>query len=683
MSSADLRASVLRLLQSLEKKKILPDSVYQRIKENSLAGKINFIILFSAVPMLLLISALFLFLYFQLSRQIDATLVQKMIAARNAYNYYERTTLVYGKMLAENPFIKKELISETINVGPILRVANQVASSVYLNRITVYDKKGVVIVKSHKTSEFGEEEIKKEHVANALRKGENTANLLLDNGELVLQNTVPVYFDSEIVGAITTGYVLGHNFAKSLSDLTQSGVFFVLNGRIISDSFFAKPPEKSDTQYEDENRDYTISRKIPVRHTDGSISNVRHEFRYIPIITKPGSAEITRAGLAVAVKPPFSRMLMFSLFWGTFLLSISIIFLGIILAFKIGHNIAGYAGLISSAMSEFRGGELAVRVKKQSADELGSVARGFNQLAEDLQKKINEIREANENLELKVEQRTEALNTALADVTHLKEMQEGDYLLMSLLVQPLVVSECNTMNVHARFLMRQKKTYSFRGKSGDIGGDFCLLTTLKFQEHPGEWLFFFNGDAMGKSSQGASGALICGVTLHSILGRTGKHQEIKLEPQQYLYRMYRELHSIFVLFDGSMLMSAAFGLVHSQTGITFYMNCEHPWSILYRDGRADFIENELMIRKLGMPDDKRQISIRKLELKNGDTLVLGSDGRDDLEIDGNIDADESRFLRIVEQTQAGIEQMPQKLSEQGKLSDDLSLISITYKRDGN
>ena len=127
MLSAKLRDSILRLLQSLEKKKILPDSVYQRIKENSLAGKINFIILFSAVPMLLLISGLFLFLYFQLSRQIDATLVQKMIAARNAYNYYERTTLVYGKMLAENPFVKKELISETINVGPILRVANQVA----------------------------------------------------------------------------------------------------------------------------------------------------------------------------------------------------------------------------------------------------------------------------------------------------------------------------------------------------------------------------------------------------------------------------------------------------------------------------------------------------------------------------------------------------------------------------
>ena len=116
-----------------------------------------------------------------------------------------------------------------------------------------------------------------------------------------------------------------------------------------------------------------------------------------------------------------------------------------------------------------------------------------------------------------------------------------------------------------------------------------------------------------------------------------------------LYTMFRKLvvwcvtwrkTTIAITALAFVASMAAFGLVHSQSGTTYYMNCEHPWSILYRDGQADFIENELMIRKLGMPDDKRQISIRRLELKDGDTLVLGSDGRDDLEIDGNIDADE-------------------------------------------
>ncbi|HMV36684.1 MAG TPA: PP2C family protein-serine/threonine phosphatase [Turneriella sp.] len=231
--------------------------------------------------------------------------------------------------------------------------------------------------------------------------------------------------------------------------------------------------------------------------------------------------------------------------------------------------------------------------------------------------------------------------------------------------------------------MQQKKTYSFRGKEGDIGGDFCLLTTLQFSGHKGDWLFFFNGDAMGKSSQGASGALICGVTLHSILGRNARGQEISAEPQHYLYRIYKELNQIFVLFDGSMLMSAAFGLVHSATGTVFYMNCEHPWSILYRNGQAKFIEGDLMLRKLGMIgfDDKPRI--RRFELSPGDTLVVGSDGRDDLEIDGTVDSDETRFLRIVEQTGGDINRVPDQLDQLGRRTDDLSLVAITYERQVN
>lgn len=680
MLSNFLNTKILPFLQSLQEKKILPESVYRRIRENSLAGKINFIILSSAVPMLMLVSALFLFLYFQLSRQVDATLIQKMIGARNAYNYYERTTLVFAKMLAENPYIKKELIAETVNVGPILRVANQVATSVFLDQVTVYDKKGIVIIRSHNTSEFGGDESRLQHVAKALGKGENTANLVFTQGDLVLQNTVPVYFDSEIVGAVTAGYILGHKFARSLSDLTQSGILFVLNGRIVSGSFLEKLPESEQVIYAEENRDYTVSRSVPVRMQGGKFEKGRFEFRYVPILTQPGNPDVTRVGIAVAVTPPFSRLLMFTLFWCTFLLSITIILFGIVLAFKVGHNIAGYASAISTAMSRFAGGHMTERVAQESSDELGSVARGFNQLAEELQRKIGEIREANENLELKVEQRTRDLNQALSHVTLLKEMQEGDYLLMSLLVRPLVVSDCRTTHISARSLMQQKKTYSFRGKEGDIGGDFCLLATLRFSGHEGDWLFFFNGDAMGKSSQGASGALICGVTLHSILGRNVRGQEISAEPQQYLFRIYRELNQIFLLFDGAMLMSAAFGLVHSATGTVLYINCEHPWSVLYRDGTAAFIESEFMLRKLGLVGFTDKPRIRRFTLLPGDTLLVGSDGRDDLEIDGNVDSEETRFLRILEQTHADITLVPEQLDRIGRRTDDLSLLAITYGR---
>ncbi len=673
-----IKQVIVRFVSYWEKRKILPDRVYNRIKQNSLTGKINFIILVLAVPMLVLISGLFLFLYLQVSRQIDETLIQKMIAARNAYNYYERTTLIYGKMLADNPTIKKELIAETINAGPVLRVAQQLSKSVALDQVTVYDKKGIVIVKTHKPSEFGGDEHTKPYVENALKKGKNTANLMVESNELVLQNTVPVYIDREIVGAVQTGYVLNHKFASRLASLTQADIYFILNGRIFSNSFFDKPPVDYDTIYTEENRTYTLTRKVPIGLKHDKPSFERLSFRYLPVVTPVGSPEITRTGIAVAVNPPFSKLLMFILFWGTFVFTLLVLFFGIVLAFKIGHNIADYAGTISNAMTRFGEGALDVRVAKQSADELGAVASSFNQLAQELQKRIGEIREANENLEQKVARRTEALNTALADVTKLQEMQEGDYLLMSLLIQPLILRNSKLDGLTAEFLMEQKKTFSFRGREGDIGGDICFLTKLRFADTEGEWLFFFNGDAMGKSSQGASGALICGVTLHSILGRTVHSQEIRSEPQTYLYRMYKELNYMFTLFDASMLMSAAFGLVQAKTGVTYYINCEHPWGVLYRHGRADFFEKEIMTRKLGMPEESKKFALKRFELNKGDTLIFGSDGRDDVEISGVIDSDEQRFLRIVADSRGDIRKIPAGIEKYGHRTDDLSLLSIHF-----
>jgi HAMP domain-containing protein len=666
-----------RALQYLEKRKLIPETIYRRVKNYSLAGKINFIIVAATVPMLLLLALLFLFLYIQLKSQLDLTLVQKMIATRNAYNYYERTTLVYAKMLAENPYIKKELLVEAINVGPILRVCNQVQSSVYLNRITVHDRRGFVVVRSHKTSSFGEDESKQPQIERALQKGENTALLVLDGEHLVLQNTVPVYLEGETVGAITAGYILNDDFARSIANLTQTGILFVLNGKVISPSYPGFFKNGNALEYPEENRTWSETRSVKTTAPSGKkTTSLSLDTRYLPMVTERASPAITRAGIVIAVNPPFSRLFLYLLIWGSFTFSLGVVLFGILLALKIGHNIANYATEISGAMTVYAQGNLSQRMQRPSADELGRVAHGFNLLAEELQKKIGEIQEANETLELKVHERTKDLNLALADITSLKETQEGDYLLTDLLIRPLSGRSLNIEKVHAEFVIDQKKKYNFRGRHGDIGGDYCLLAPLRFEQHEGEWLFFFNGDAMGKSTQGASGALICGVTLHSILSRHAKKATIAIEPQQYLTLVYRELNDIFSLFDSSMLMSAACGLIHAGSGTMYYFNCEHPWTVLLREGKAMFIEDELTMRKLGMPMQAKKLSLRRLNLIQGDCLILGSDGRDDLEINAQIDSDEFRFLAAVERANGQLAEIVSILDSKGKRTDDLSLMQI-------
>lgn len=673
---SDSASRLTRILRRLDERVSVPDWMRRRIEKYSVASKINFIILTAVLPMLFILSMIFLVLFFQISNQIESTLVQKMISAKNSYNFYERTTLVYARILAENMQIKKELLADTINVGPILRVARQVQSGVSLGRITIYDRKGVVVVRSHNPGEFGEDESKSPEIVRALKSGESTAALSVDKGQLVLQNTVPVYLEDDRVGAITAGYTLDHQFTRTISDLTQSGIFIILNGKIVASSF-AEDLKDVPLDYPSENRTHSISRRVSYKDKKGTMQADDMDFRYIPIVTQSASAGIQKAGIAVALKPSYPRYLLYILFWGAFLLILIVILLGILLSFKIGHRIAGSARAVSQAMVRFTEGDLDTRVDGVSGDELGRVAHGFNQMASELQRRIKYIRDTNENLEALIGERTQDLNEALLRVTGLEEMQQGDYLLMSLLLTPLSATEMQIGKVSATFLMEQKKKFAFKGQHGEIGGDYTKFAKLHFKGARSPWLFFFNGDAMGKSSQGAAGALICAVTLQSILARSAE-QPIAEAPEKWLRGVYSELDHIFSLFKGSMNMSALFGVVNSARGEAYYINAEHPRLILYRNRRADFVEDAQRTAKLGATSDSKKARVHFVHLKAGDVLIAGSDGKDDIEIDGEIDSDDDRFPRLVQRASGELEAMRAEIDRLGRRSDDLSLVRIRF-----
>ncbi|AFM11587.1 SpoIIE family protein phosphatase [Turneriella parva] len=665
----------IRLLQLLDERVSVPGWIKRRIEKYSVASKINFIILTAVLPMLFVLSMIFLLLFFQISNQIEATLVQKMVSTKNAYNFYERTTLVYARILSENMYIKKELLADTINVGPILRVCRQVQSSVSLNRITIYDRKGVVVVRSHKPSEFGEDESKVPAIENALKKGETTAALALEKDQVVLQNTVPVYFDDDRIGAITAGYVLDHQFARTLSDLTQSGIFIGAGGKLVAASYAGDLEKITDTNYAATNRTYSISRRVTFKDRNGSEQSDTMDFRFVPIAT-PTAADVQNAGIAVALKPSYPRFLLYTLFWGAFALILLVIFLGVLLSFKIGYRIAGYASAVSEAMTRFSAGDLKTRVDGVSDDELGRVARGFNEMAAELERRIQYIRDTNENLETIISERTQDLGVALNHVTQLEEMQQGDYLLMSLLLNPLTASELKIGKLQASFYMEQKKKFNFKGQSGEIGGDYTLFAPLLFKGTKTKWLFFFNGDAMGKSSQGAAGALICGVTLQSILARY-KSESASVKPETWLRSVYRELDHIFTLFKGSMNMSAILGLTNTARGETYYINAEHPRLVLFRKGRARFVEDAQRTPKLGSTTGNKTARVHYVHMKPGDMLFAGSDGKDDLEIAGSIESDDERFVKIVEAARGDLNKIRAEIDKAGARTDDLSLVRIS------
>ena len=48
-----------------------------------------------------------------------------------------------------------------------------------------------------------------------------------------------------------------------------------------------------------------------------------------------------------------------------------------------------------------------------------------------------------------------------------------------------------------------------------------------------------------------------------------------------------------------MLVSAVMGVLEEDTGFMYYINAEHPMSVLYRDGKASFITKIPKPFKLG------------------------------------------------------------------------------------
>ncbi|MCB1139342.1 MAG: SpoIIE family protein phosphatase, partial [Leptospiraceae bacterium] len=291
------------------------------------------------------------------------------------------------------------------------------------------------------------------------------------------------------------------------------------------------------------------------------------------------------------------------------------------------------------------------------------------------------------NLEKKVEDRTEKLNSTLGEVRLLKEKQDGDYFLTSLLMNPLGGNWASGHDLDTNILLEQKKKFHFRKWDSEIGGDLVALYDIELRSK--KYTVFLNADAMGKSMQGAGGAIVVGTVFKSMVTRTQVVASAsEKSPEQWLNECFLELQSVFLGFDGHMLISAVLGLVHDETGTVYYINAEHPATVLYAGGQARFMDDlDFGLRKIGIDLEDSQFRVLVHKLEPGQVLIMGSDGRDDLLLGESeegqriINEDEKLFLRIVEQAAGDLDEIRDRLLERGELTDDLSLVRIAYTAD--
>jgi hypothetical protein len=333
----------------------------------------------------------------------------------------------------------------------------------------------------------------------------------------------------------------------------------------------------------------------------------------------------------------------------------------------------------NEALMKIAKGEFNEDSSIYSTDEFGHQGFLIGTVTRALKRLYGQIKDLNAELEAKVDERTKELSRSLDTLTKLKKQQDGDYYLTSLLLRPLGLNMSIPLDVKVDYITEQYKKFQFQKWNSEIGGDLCRADTVQLRGR--NVTVFLSADAMGKSIQGAGGALVLGAVFDSLIERTRIEESFKsYYPERWLKKAFVELHKVFESFDGTMLTSVVLGLVENDTGFLYYIDAEHPDPVLYRDEIPSFLISETSHRKLGAIVGDNPLQFTCFQLKKGDIFICGSDGRDDLILlDGEeetMNYDKDLFLEIVSDAKGNIHSILENIKSNYRLTDDISLLSI-------
>jgi hypothetical protein len=320
-----------------------------------------------------------------------------------------------------------------------------------------------------------------------------------------------------------------------------------------------------------------------------------------------------------------------------------------------------------------------VEVKKYFNDEIGFITDTFNTMINDLKKSYDDLLNYSHELEKKVEIRSNELKEQIERINQIKQQQEGDYYLLSLLMKPLIKNYIKSYQFNIDGFIKQKKIYNFRNKTGEIGGDNIILERLilyntnKKQINP--YIFFSISDALGVSLQGAYGSIIYSLLIYSIINSVQKNPILQ-NTTQLLQECYYLLIKIFSFFEGELTCSGIIGILDEFTGEILYINFDFPHPFIIRSNKDNVIVEAKDITDYQLPslgvNSIENIKIQKIKLNTNDKIIFYSDGL----IINEKEKNTINIKTILEEFDFNIIYLFQFLKKLNNISDDISILSI-------
>ncbi|HMV81127.1 MAG TPA: SpoIIE family protein phosphatase [Leptospiraceae bacterium] len=617
---------------------------------------------------LIIISALGISFYILIDAVKDEPQNNRAIELSNAFKKELHDREEFLKIILKET-VSNPVRLEFLNAGLLNREIFK-QDSAYYNKIKkeykidimeIGDQAGKVVYRYHRPNDFGDDKSHQKIIQEALA-GKITSTLELGHSGLGLRATGPIYRS----GTVLLGQKVDRDFMAGITGRWQVKLAVMENNKILASS------------------DDAVMQFLQERKNLNSMNSgerVKFEGRHFYLIKIPyESAGLSNRNLSFAVMIDETEVHTASAkIWRIFGIAALLFFSSVFyVSYLFSKNIINAIRQLNSAMSNLDDEKFQPNVDTFRKDELGEIGKVFLSMKD-------EILNYQKHLEKLVDEKTIELKNSLEEIQKLKEHQDGDYFLTSLLLKPLNQSDTVYENINIDTIIRQKKRFTFRNREAEIGGDLCAADLISLEGR--DFAAFINADAMGKSIQGAGGALVVGTVFKSFITRTKEEKNYSEKPPEiWLRDCHSELQKVFSSFDGSMILSAVIGLVDNLTGTLYCINAEHPWPVLYRDGQAQFLFQDTSSRKIGLSfymDFEAPLKVHVFQMLPNDVIISGTDGRDDIIRSINnekiMNEDEREFLRAVEKGDGRLENIEREILSLGEITDDLGLLRIEFK----
>ena len=285
-----------------------------------------------------------------------------------------------------------------------------------LQHLEVVDKNGDLLAQEHRF-ESSSDDIASQQLKDLAEAEIGSSHMISTSEGFMLTVIKPLKDASGVWGSISVGKLLDGEALHRLNFHRADPVIMVFDsdGRINASSEDSHDVPTAPVPIEPDTKMLMMARAGQVSHGIATFGENQQRAAYAPFpIAGAGDAVF---GVAVSVSPAVS--LRDELIADYFMVMVPLAIMVLALGYLVTRAITKRILRLRDGAVQIGNGNLDVRIHESAEDEVGTLAHEFNRMADSLSEKATELEEINRNLELRVVERTQALeeaNTQLMDM---------------------------------------------------------------------------------------------------------------------------------------------------------------------------------------------------------------------------------------------------------------------------